>query len=72
VIYAGLGDAAKTTFRVCTLGAIEPEVLADFVESLSRALREGGPGVDGVDAGATSATAASEAAVRGTRSAVTA
>ena len=40
VIYAGLGEAAKTTFRVCTLGAIEPEVLVDFVESLKRALAE--------------------------------
>jgi 2-aminoethylphosphonate-pyruvate transaminase len=38
VIYAGLGDAAKTTFRVCTLGALELDVLADFVESLERAL----------------------------------
>jgi 2-aminoethylphosphonate-pyruvate transaminase len=40
VIYAGLGDAAKSTFRVCTLGAIELDVLADFVESLERALVE--------------------------------
>jgi aspartate aminotransferase-like enzyme len=40
VIYAGLGEAAKTTFRVCTLGAIEIEVLAGFVESLERALLE--------------------------------
>jgi 2-aminoethylphosphonate-pyruvate transaminase len=40
VIYAGLGDAARTTFRVCTLGALELEVLADFVESLDRALVE--------------------------------
>jgi aspartate aminotransferase-like enzyme len=40
VIYAGLGDAARTTFRVCTLGAIELEVLADFVDSLDRALVE--------------------------------
>ena len=40
VIYAGLGDAAKTTFRICTLGALELEVLADFVESLERALLE--------------------------------
>ena len=40
VIYAGLGDAAKSTFRVCTLGAMELEVLADFVESLDRALVE--------------------------------
>jgi 2-aminoethylphosphonate-pyruvate transaminase len=40
VIYAGLGDAAKTTFRVCTLGALELDVLSDFVESLDRALVE--------------------------------
>jgi 2-aminoethylphosphonate-pyruvate transaminase len=38
VIYAGLGDAARTTFRVCTLGAMEPEVLDGFVDSLERAL----------------------------------
>jgi 2-aminoethylphosphonate-pyruvate transaminase len=40
VIYGGLGDAARTTFRICTLGAIEPEVLVDFTESLERALVE--------------------------------
>ena len=40
IIYAGLGDTAKTTFRICTLGALELEVLADFVESLERALLE--------------------------------
>jgi len=40
VIYAGLGEAAKTTFRVCTLGALENEVLAGFIESLDRALVE--------------------------------
>jgi 2-aminoethylphosphonate-pyruvate transaminase len=40
VIYAGLGDGAKTTFRVCTLGALELEVLAGFVQSLERALAE--------------------------------
>jgi len=40
VIYAGLGDAARTTFRVCTLGAIEIEVLAGFVDSLECALAE--------------------------------
>jgi 2-aminoethylphosphonate-pyruvate transaminase len=40
VIYAGLGDAARTTFRVCTLGALELEVLSGFVESLERALAE--------------------------------
>ena len=40
MIYAGLGDAARTTFRVCTLGALELEVLSGFVESLERALAE--------------------------------
>jgi 2-aminoethylphosphonate-pyruvate transaminase len=40
VIYAGLGDAAKTTFRVCTLGALELGVLAGFADSLDRALME--------------------------------
>ena len=40
VIYAGLGDAAKTTFRVCTLGAMEIGVLGGFIESLDRALLE--------------------------------
>jgi 2-aminoethylphosphonate-pyruvate transaminase len=42
VIYAGLGDAAKSTFRVCTLGAMELEVLSDFVDSLGRALAGAG------------------------------
>ena len=40
VIYAGLGEAAKTTFRVCTLGALEVPVLEGFTESLGRALVE--------------------------------
>jgi 2-aminoethylphosphonate-pyruvate transaminase len=40
VIYAGLGEAARTTFRVCTLGALEVEVLAGFIASLERALVE--------------------------------
>ena len=40
VIYAGLGEAAKTSFRVCTFGALENEVLAGFIESLDRALVE--------------------------------
>ena len=40
VIYAGLGNAAKTTFRICTLGALQLEVLADFVASFDRALLE--------------------------------
>ena len=40
IIYAGLGEAAKTTFRVCTLGALEVPVLEGFAESLGRALVE--------------------------------
>ncbi len=38
VIYAGLGDAAKTTFRICALGALAIEALQGFVASLERAL----------------------------------
>jgi 2-aminoethylphosphonate-pyruvate transaminase len=38
VIYAGLGEAAKTTFRVCVLGAVEIDALRGFVGSLERAL----------------------------------
>lgn len=40
VIYAGLGDAAKTNFRVCALGALEVGALEGFVESLERAIAE--------------------------------
>jgi 2-aminoethylphosphonate-pyruvate transaminase len=40
VIYAGLGQAARTTFRVCTLGALELEVLGGFINCLERALAE--------------------------------
>ena len=40
IIYAGLGQAAKATFRVCTLGALEVEVLGGFIDSLERALAE--------------------------------
>jgi 2-aminoethylphosphonate-pyruvate transaminase len=40
VIYAGLGDAARTNFRVCTLGAMEIGALEGFVASLERAIRE--------------------------------
>jgi 2-aminoethylphosphonate-pyruvate transaminase len=40
VIYAGLGEAARTTFRVCTLGALEIDVLAGFIASLEGALVE--------------------------------
>ena len=38
VIYAGLGDAASTSFRVCALGALEIDALAGFVASLERAI----------------------------------
>ena len=34
IIYAGLGDAAKTTFRVCALGALTVEALEGFVAAL--------------------------------------
>jgi 2-aminoethylphosphonate-pyruvate transaminase len=40
IIYAGLGDAARTTFRVCTLGALDLEVLTGFIDSLERAIVE--------------------------------
>jgi 2-aminoethylphosphonate-pyruvate transaminase len=40
IIYAGLGDAARTTFRVCTLGALDLEVLTGFIDSLERAIAE--------------------------------
>jgi 2-aminoethylphosphonate-pyruvate transaminase len=36
VIYAGLGDAAKLSFRVCALGALKIEALRGFVSSLER------------------------------------
>ena len=58
VVYAGLGDAAKTTFRVCTLGAMELEVLADFVECLGRALEAArAPGSGSVRPGAAAPSA---------------
>ena len=38
VIYAGLGDAAATNFRVCALGALEVGVLQGFIASLERAI----------------------------------
>ena len=38
VIYAGLGDAAKTNFRVCALGALGIGALEGFIASLERAL----------------------------------
>ena len=38
VIYAGLGDAAATNFRVCTLGNLGVGALEGFVASLERAI----------------------------------
>jgi 2-aminoethylphosphonate-pyruvate transaminase len=38
IIYAGLGDAARTTFRVCALGALTVEALQGFAEALERAI----------------------------------
>jgi 2-aminoethylphosphonate-pyruvate transaminase len=38
VIYAGLGKAARSSFRVCVLGAVEIDALAGFVGSLERFL----------------------------------
>ena len=42
VIYAGLGDAARTSFRVCTLGALQIGALEGFVAALERALAAAG------------------------------
>lgn len=38
IIYAGLGDAAKTSFRVCALGALTVEALQGFIAALERVL----------------------------------
>ena len=38
VIYAGLGTAAATNFRVCALGALEIDALEGFIASLERAI----------------------------------
>lgn len=40
IIYAGLGDAAKSTFRVCALGALTVDALAGFSAALERAIAE--------------------------------
>jgi 2-aminoethylphosphonate-pyruvate transaminase len=40
VIYAGLGNAVDTTFRVCALGAITVEALQGFVAALERVMYE--------------------------------
>jgi 2-aminoethylphosphonate-pyruvate transaminase len=38
VIYAGLGEAARTSFRVCALGALKVEALQGFIAVLEQAL----------------------------------
>jgi 2-aminoethylphosphonate-pyruvate transaminase len=38
IIYGGLGEAAKTSFRVCALGALKIEALEGFIASLERAM----------------------------------
>ena len=38
IIYAGLGEAARTTFRVCTLGALKIGALEGFIVALEDAL----------------------------------
>jgi 2-aminoethylphosphonate-pyruvate transaminase len=38
VIYAGLGSAAQTSFRVCALGALKIEALEGFIAALERAM----------------------------------
>jgi 2-aminoethylphosphonate-pyruvate transaminase len=38
VIYGGLGEAAKTSFRVCALGALKIEALEGFIDVLERVI----------------------------------
>jgi aspartate aminotransferase-like enzyme len=38
IIYGGLGEAAKTSFRVCALGALTIEALQGFIAALERAI----------------------------------
>jgi 2-aminoethylphosphonate-pyruvate transaminase len=38
IIYAGLGEAAQTSFRICALGALTIESLSGFVAALERTL----------------------------------
>jgi 2-aminoethylphosphonate-pyruvate transaminase len=38
IIYAGLGDAAKTSFRVCALGALTVDALRGFVAEFERVI----------------------------------
>jgi 2-aminoethylphosphonate-pyruvate transaminase len=48
IIYAGLGDAARTSFRVCALGALKIEALEGFIAALERALSRQAPAHRGV------------------------
>lgn len=47
IIYAGLGDAAKTSFRVCALGALTVEALEGFIKVLERTIARQPAGVAG-------------------------
>jgi 2-aminoethylphosphonate-pyruvate transaminase len=38
IIYGGLGEAARTSFRACALGALTIDALAGFIAALERAL----------------------------------
>lgn len=40
IIYGGLGEAAKTSFRVCALGALTVEALEGFITSLEKAIKK--------------------------------
>jgi 2-aminoethylphosphonate-pyruvate transaminase len=40
VIYGGLGEAAKTSFRVCALGALKIEALEGFIAVLERIMAD--------------------------------
>lgn len=42
VIYAGLGEAAKTSFRVCMLGALTVEAMQGFMTTLKQVLEPTG------------------------------
>jgi 2-aminoethylphosphonate-pyruvate transaminase len=45
IIYGGLGDAARTSFRVCALGALTIEALAGFIQVLEKAMKQERVGV---------------------------
>jgi 2-aminoethylphosphonate-pyruvate transaminase len=40
VVYAGLGPLAATNFRICALGALEPEAIEGFIDLLQATLAE--------------------------------